>query len=592
MDPGERTKQLAGAAVDEVASRFRAETIDFFPARKHFKGYGVSAARKDLLAGLNVMLVTLPQGIAYALIAGLPPRYGIFAAVFGGVIAALLGSLRAMIFGPTNAVAIMVFSGYATFGGNLDIVETMPVLVLMVGAILIAGAAMGLADLMQFVSRSVVVGYLTGAAVLIMLGQAPHALGIEIEKSGNAFDTAWAIGSKLPEANLWAAGLAGGSLLLWIVLRQTVSWLPGLAIVLVTMSGLAYFLSGRGVELATLEFASLSQNFFKVPSFELSWVSDLFIIAISVAGLIALQTTVMARALAQDEDTTERPNQDLFAVGVANAGACLVPSMPIAGSLTRAALNQRSGAKSPLASIVAGLGCLALAFTIGPLLRHISMPVMGGLIVGIGMFLIKPKELRDTFRISNEDAAVLVVTILATLLAPLSFAVFVGVCASVVLYLRRAAHLRIFECHVAESGRMDKLAEGSTRDDEDIRVLRIEGDLFFGSSEAFFTEARRAVREKGVRAVVLNFRQTHQWDATTAQTIERLIEEGKSAGTRILVCGLYAKSTRVMQNAGLMEKLGEGNVFLSTTEDTGRSTREAVDAARQTPAVVPGDREG
>ena len=382
--------------------KLRTDTVQFFaenrldglPIRTHLKGYSAGALRKDLKAGLDVALLGLPQGMAYASIAGLPIVYGIMCGAVASIVGPLFASSRHTVLGPTNATAFMVSASMFASANPAVLSENlllMPLLVLMVGLLLVIGAFFRFADLIQYISRSVVVGYITGAAVLITANQLKHVLGFDREvATGRTFFSIVISTWNALESTQWIPlALAIGTMTLFWLLRKKLPRFPAFAGVLVIMSAVGYILESTdwftqlGGSLPTLKEFNASDIGLKVPDLGdglvVDRISPLFGIAIAVAFLAALENSIMGKTLGSRTGQQPDMNQDMLSVGITNIWTGFFSGMPASGSLTRSALNHESGSASPISTIFSGVLCLIGAFTLGYLAQYVPKSVLAAL---------------------------------------------------------------------------------------------------------------------------------------------------------------------------------------------------------------------
>ena len=378
----------------EVKSFVVDNNIDPLPIRKGFRGYSLGGLKGDARAGLNVALLAFPQGMAYATVAGLPIYYGITCSIIAAIIAPLFAGSSHTILGPTNATAFMVFSYFAAHPELADKqLLLMPLLVFMVGALLILGAYLRMADMIQYISRTVVVGYIAGAALLIIANQARHVLGVGIGEGARSFFTiAWETARQIPNAQLAPVVLGGLTCALWFYLAKKFSRLPVFAMVLVAMSVVAWASGGWLGEVETFGAVNLNEllpdyAIFSTPGL-IDHIGQISGLALAVAFLAALENSVMAKTLASQSGERPDMNQDMLSVGMANIGTAFGSGMPASGSLTRSALNFNSGATGRLSSIFSGILCAVGIVALAPLIRYVPKCCLAALVICIAISLI------------------------------------------------------------------------------------------------------------------------------------------------------------------------------------------------------------
>ncbi|MEM9081397.1 MAG: SulP family inorganic anion transporter [Verrucomicrobiota bacterium] len=582
-------RQIARTPIDTLP--------DLLPIRHHIKGYQRANFSYDFRAALNVALLALPQGMAYATIADLPIVNGILCSAIAALVAPFFASSRHTILGPTNATSFMLFSTLATTS-LASRAELIPLLVLMVALLSIGGALLKLADLLQFISRSVLVGYITGAATLIIFNQLKPLLGIAelFQRSdGRTFPSLLAkIFQTLPHAAWQPAVLGFGALALFLLLESKLKKLPNFALTLVLVSTAAFFLNWDNIAyFKDFDLASLSPSFPRIDSLQhlLDQIAYLLPIAFAIAFLASLENSAMSKSLASK--TGDRPdnNQDMFAVGMSNLACSFLASMPASGSLTRSALNYSSGARTPLASLLCGLLCLAATFLLAtiPLISFIPKAALAGLVIAIALSLLSWKNIRVCLLSTRGDAFVLILTFIATLFFPLHIAIFIGVAVSIALFLRKAAVPQLVEYTIHDDGDLRELGEKRARPHPEISIVHVEGDLFFGAAELFRSQIQRLAADPNLQVIILRLKNARHLDATSVLALADLITYMRDHDRHILISGTPRPVYRVLKSSGVLELLQEGtskkdktsNLFMYAPSNPNISTRNALLRAQQ-----------
>lgn len=601
----------------DVRQSLAENPLDPLPIRETVRNYNRESFRADAHAGVNVALLALPQGMAYAAIADIPIVYGIACSGVAAVVAPFFSGSRHTILGPTNATAFMIFSSFA-LGRIGDAEYLMPLLCLMVGIFCVVGAILKVADLLQYISRSVLVGYITGAATLITANQLKHLLGIAEEmaapegsaaaledESGAGRTFVGIVGAllrHLGHTDWQPLVLGSGTLACYLFMQRRFPRLPTFALVLVVFSALGWVLKGSGLgfgpeTVATFDsfnLADLRPDFSVFTSASLfADISRLTAVAFAIAFLASLENTVMSKSLASK--TGDRPdvNQDMFSVGITNVAAGFLAGMPASGSLTRSALNFDSGARTRFASIICGtlclLGLFILALPAVSLVQHIPKACLAGLVIAVATSLISPRIIRICLRSTGDDALVLISTFVAALFAPLHVAIFIGVGLSITLFLRKASRPYLVEYEVSDEGDLRELGEKRKRPNPSISIVHVEGDLFFGAAELFRTQIQRTLVDENLKVIILRLKNARHLDATSVMALEDLIRFTRQQGRHIIVSGAPREVYRVLKASGVLDVLqegadreaGESNLFLYKPSNPNLSTRDALKRAQQ-----------
>lgn len=578
--------------VAEARSIVSASALDPFPLRRSLLGYGRRTALADLRSGLTVALIDIPQGMAYALIAGLPLHYGITCSAVAALVGPLLASSRQTILGPTNASAFMIFSYFAAYP-NLNQMSLMPLLVFMTAALLLAGAFLRVADLTQYISRTVVVAYVSGAALLITASQLPVLLGISREVLNDGLQPAitlpghlYRILTNLGSAQGLSIACAASTLLVYFAVKKWRPRWPAFALTLITVSCLWWILDGFGVHAATFKDATFTwRELLPVfPDFvsadALTDSSRLFGLALALAFLSTMEMSVMARTLAGRSGTRVDQNQDMLSLGAANLACSYLSGMPASCSLTRSALNFLSGARTGFASMWNGFFCLVGALTLGSAVAHLPRAALAALVVCVALSLFSPRQIRICLRATRSDAVVFITTLGAACMLPLHVAIFLGVAVSVILYLRKASVPQLIEYEFNAEGNLAEAKRGA-RQNPAISIVHVEGELFFGAAEIFRTQIQRTCADENLRVIILRLKNARHLDATSVLALEELWRVLRAENRHLIISGASKDVYRVLKNSGMIERIGRDNIYLASPTNPNLSTRNALKRAQE-----------
>jgi len=587
---------------------FGEDSVDFRVILGPIKRYNRDKFRADIGAAPNVALLAVPQGMAYAAIAELPIAFGIICSAVAAIVAPVFAGSRHTILGPTNATAFMLFSFFAAEQAlRVREVELIPLLVLLVGVFCLIGGLLKVADLLQYVSRSVLVGYVSGAAVLIMANQCKHVFGVSAEVNAenpsNFITLVIALFSSLGSTQWQPVVIGGSTVAIYYLLRK---WKPGwpvFAISLVASSAIfGPLIHGNGAfsGFDTFTTFKLGELVPQVPDFTNSQIfSDigaLIGVAFAVAFLACLENSVMAKSLASRSGDRAEVNQDMFAVGAANVACAFTGGMPASGSLTRSMLNYNSGAFTRFASLFAGLIILIAALLIAwlpsvgiSLIDFVPKAALAALVVAIALSLISPQNIRVCLRSTPDDAAVVICTFAATLIAPLHVAIFIGVGISITLFLRKASRPHLVEYEFSDRGELREIGEKRKRPNPAISIVHVEGDLFFGAAELFRNQVQRTAADPSLKILILRLKNARHLDATSVLALEELIKFMRADGRHVLISGAPRDVYRVLKNSGTLSLIqadadreaGESNIFLNRPSNPNISTRDALKRAQQ-----------
>jgi len=583
-----------------MVSFFTQSPLDPFPVRKSFKEWNKASVVADVQAGFNVFLLTVPQGMAYAAISELPIVYGILSSVVASLVAPMFASSRFTSIGPTNATSLMLFSYFAVSNvGQADKMLIVPLLILMVGALCTIGAFFKFAELLQFVSRSVLVGYITGAATLIMANQLKHLLGIaeHLEPTSTFMGLLAETGRNLGHTSWQTVVIGVAALGTFYSVKKFFPKLPAFGVALIVVSALGslarLFVPGfdQIAWFGDISLSSMKPNNPFAGGDLWGTVKSLFPVAMALAFLASLENTVMGKSLATQSGTQVDVNQDMLSLGLANISTALIGGMPVSGSLTRSALNFQSGAKTGLSSWMSGLFCLVSLYFLAQfgLISQIPKACLSALVIGVALSLIKWENIRVCLQTTGDDAIVIIITCLATMLLPLHIAIFCGVILSIILFLRKASKPELIEYEFSEEGDLRARDMKKERPNPQISIVHVEGALYFGAAELFRSQIQRVAQDPNIKAIVLRMKNAHHLDATSVLALRELFKFARSQDCHVLISGMSKDVYKILKRSGVVDtiqegcnkKLGETNIFMHLPSNPNISTRDALIRAQQ-----------
>ncbi len=580
-----------------IKSFFSQGSIDPFPIRNSFRGYGKQALKSDLRAAVDVALVGIPQCMAFAAMAGLDSIYGIMAGAIGTFVAPLFSRCSLTVSGPSNATAFMLGSFFLAASPQIQSQPHffVPLIILLVGLLCVLGAYIKATEMLQFVSRSVLVGYITGAATLIVGSQLRYVLGLhDIPSSSTLFGMVGGIATHLDGIEWQPTLIASLTLVLFFVFKKYLKGLPSFTIILIVMSVFNWMLCqdwlGAGfTNVLMLKDFTMADISLSVPQVGMipQYMVELFPIVIAIAFLSMLEQTVMSKTISAKTGESVNLNQDAFSLGMANIVSSVTTSLPSSASLTRSILNYNVGAKTRFAALfcgIIGMGIIVL-FANVPLISAIPHPVLAALVLANAISLYDHKQLRICFRSTPGDASVLILTFVSTLILPLHIAIFIGVVLSVSLFLRKAAKPDLSEYTLDGDGSFTKLSDTAQRVPQ-ISIVHVEGELFFGAADLFQKQVQRVAEDPSLAIVILRMRNARNLDATSVFALEELITFMREKDRHLLISGASLTVYRILRKSGILATLQEGcekgqsNIFLLESSNSNMSTRRALKRAQ------------
>ena len=430
---------------------------------KLFGGAIFSNLQTDLVAGLTVAAISLPQSMAYALIAGVDPRFGLYTAIVFTIVAGLLGSSNHLVNGPTGAVSLVTFSALAFIDpeAKLDSYEAMFLLCVLVGYVQIAIAVTRLGDLTRYISESVVTGFVAGAAVLTIIGQVANALGVKAQGSGHqhVLHRLYLTLTQPTPVNLKAVSITCGAIALALVLRRLVRRfrLPQIdmlsAVVVMSLiaygAGWSHAAPGAAPAVPLIEQIPAALPSPHVPEIKFEWLLDLSSSAFAIGILGLLEALAIAKAIAHKSREPLDYNRQCLAEGLGNLVGGFFHCMPGSGSLTRTAINYQAGAKTRLSGVLSAIAIAVVVLLFAPLMAFIPKAVLAGLLIVAASRLIDFERLRYIAAASRYDAILLGVTAVSAVAVGVEFAILIGAVLSIAWYVLRASKLNVQELVVA-----------------------------------------------------------------------------------------------------------------------------------------------
>ena len=528
----------------------------------------------DLSAGLTVALVGLPQCLAYALMSGLPPAYGLSTAAVAGLVAAIVGRSAQVVTGPTNTTGLLVLAALAPYlgpngllaGPGLPVLAT---LTLLAGIIRIIAALAGGAHLVRFMPESVLVGFTAGAGVLIGLMQLDEALGLAGVRGSNLATEVEGVSGAIGQVHALAIGVTVATIAILAFARRLSARVPWALIAVVAAAAAAWALgldAATGLPLVG-DRAAVSRGWppGAWPSFDPALVRALLVPASAIVLLGTLELTVTARA------GGERPDmrREILAQGWANAVAAFASAFPASASLTRSALVRLGGGRTRLAAASAAILTAPLLFAGSAFVAHIPQASLAGVLLYTAFRMIDRHAMERLWRASVETRLLLMVSLVATLVLPLEWAILLGSGTGLLIHLARtsAPRLRLLK---PDEGRLVPAASG---DAPETVVIEVSGDLHYAAVPPFVDEVERLLPPTA-RAVVLDLSHAHQIRFSALRAFERIDEELRHDGAALVLAGVDEDAR------GLIERSGSGLRVEPAEHEPGLSVRRALEALR------------
>ncbi|MCP3929474.1 MAG: solute carrier 26 family protein [Bacteroidetes bacterium] len=546
---------------------------NFIPALQWLSTYSRNELKGDLAAGLTVGVMLIPQGMAYAMIAGLPPIYGLYASIFPLILYATFGTSRQLAVGPVAMVSLLVAAGVGTLaeGGTEQYIALAITLALMVGLIQFGLGVFRLGFLVNFLSHPVVSGFTSAAALIIGLSQLKHLLGIDIPRSHHVHKTIINAFENIADINwiTFIIGIVGIALIL--VVKKVNKAIPGslIAVVFGILAVWGFGFADQGVKIVGEVPSGLPS--LVIPTLNLENFNALLPIALAIALVGFMESIAVAKAIqSKHKNYKVDANQELIGLGLANIGGAFFQSYPTAGGFSRTAVNDQAGAKTGMASIISAvLIAITLLFLTG-LFYYLPNAVLASVIMVAVFGLIDYKETIHLWHSNRADLAVLVATFLTTLVLGIEQGILVGVVLSLAMVIFRTTrpHYAVLGRipHTSHYRNVERFKEIKPR--EDVLIIRFDAQLYFANVNFHKDTIEQLVQEKGevLELVIINGESMNNVDSSAIHALEDILEDLHSKKISLYFSGVKGPVRDAMVKGHLIEKIGENNFFLSIQE--------------------------
>lgn len=528
--------------------------------------------RQDGVAGFTGALIVLPQAVAFATIAGLPPEYGLYAAMVPTVIAALFGSSWHLVSGPTTAISIVVFASVSPYAepGTAEYIGMVLTLTFLTGVFQLIMGLAKMGALINFISHTVVIGFTAGAALLIAASQVKNFFGLDIPRGTPAYEVAGMLLTHLHGLNPYITGVAVVSLIAGILARKYLKKVPYMIVAMVVGGIIATWLNNSfgqevtGIRTVGALVASLPP--LSTPDFSLAALKNTLFSALAVTVLALTEAVSISRSIAVKSEQHINGNQEFIGQGLSNIAGSFFSGYASSGSFNRSGVNYESGARTPLAAMFSAGFLLLILFLVAPLAAYLPIPAMAAVLFLVAWNLIDFHHIGTILKAHREEAVVLGVSFFGTVI-DLEKGIFFGILVSLIFYLaktsRPAIRAVVPEADDIDNPRRKFVVETGTEPDcPQLKMLRIEGSIFFGAvdhiqhafaavDEHVPTQKHLLVFSKGISTI----------DLAGAEMLAGEAKRRRKLGGALYLCGLRDATWAMLKKGGYLADIGEGNVF-------------------------------
>lgn len=545
----------------------------FFPISEWLPKYNGDLLKSDLSAGITVGVMLIPQGMAYAMLAGLPPIYGLYASTVPLIIYAVLGTSRQLAVGPVAMVSLLTAAGVGMFaeGGTETYIALAIALAFFVGMIQFLLGAFRLGFLVNFLSHPVISGFTSAAALIIGLSQLKHLLGIKLPNSHHIHEVLINAIQNIGSINWYTFGIGAVGIGLILLVKKINRAIPGplLAVVFGILAVWSFGLSDQGVKIVGEVPEGLPS--FVLPAISAETLTNLLPTALAIALVSFMESIAVAKAIqAKHKNYKVVPNQELVALGLANVAGSLFQAYPTTGGFSRTAVNDQAGAKTGLAAIISAVLIVLTLLFLTPLFYYLPQTILASVIMVAVFGLIDFKEPIHLWKANRTDFWMLIVTFIATLSLGIEQGIGIGVILSLAMVIFRTTRP-----HVAVLGKVpgsnyyrnvERFRDVEVR--PDLLILRFDAQLYFANIAYFKDTIEELVAKKGkkLKAVILNAESINNMDSSAVHAVDELVDELRAQHIQVFFSGVKGPVRDAMKKGHLVQKIGERAFFMTVQE--------------------------
>lgn len=537
------------------------------PFLETLKTYSPKAFRCDLQSGLTVAIFAVPQAMAYAMLAGVPPVYGLYSAMLMSIVAALWGSSEFVNTGPTNSAALLTATALLPFAGHSDLMRILFLLTLMIGILRLLFGLLKFGFLLDFVSESAFIGFTVGAGILIALGQLHHLLGVE----GSSLPWFPArivdILSRAGDANIYPLLIGLGTLAVMVGFNRWAKKVPVAFFAILAATGAAYVLEPNVPHIRIVrDIAPVPVGLPgpQLPLPDLAMAMELLPAAVAIAVIGLVEAVSIAQTLALKHDQRMDFNQEFAGQGLSHIIGAFFQNIPGSGSFSRSVLVEQAGAWTRMSNVFFGLATALALLTIPRLLDLIPIAALSGLLLFIGAKLVDVRSIRRMLRTSRADSTVMFITLFVTVFVKIEYGIFAGIMFSAILYLNRSRNLRIHALSPNEDGSLKEqsiLEETEDRNESTFLVLSFGGDLFYGVAHSLRHCLNEIRQRRRPRVLILRMRRAYAIDYSCWSVLFDFAQAFTEQGGVLYLCGVRPDADEIIQSADMETAIPARRIF-------------------------------
>ena len=516
---------------------------------------------KDIISGIIVAIIALPLSIALAIASGVSPEKGLITAIFAGFVISFLGGSKVQIGGPSAAFVTIIYSIIQEHG--LDGLITA---VIMAGVMLVIMGLLKFGSLIKFIPKTITVGFTAGIALTLMSTQLKDFLGLQIAEVPSEFIPKWeSYIQNISTTSIWSVAigfLCIAIIVLWPKINKTI---PGSMIALIVATLLVKF-SNIPIDTIGSRFSEISSSVPVpvMPSFSIATINKLFVPAVTIAILGALESLLSAVVADEMVGDTHDSNMELVAQGLANIASGLFGGIPATGAIARTASNVKSGGRSPIAGMVHAVTLLITMLVLMPLAKMIPMTALSAILIVVAYNMSEWRTFKALLKAPKSDVAVLLITFGCTVIFDLVVAIGFGMVVTMALFMKRVSDTTSIRDLVDEEVFDDEITRVLEKADGKINVYQVNGPMFFGVVQDFISKMKEL--ESSTEVVILDMRHTHAVDASAVDAMTKLLKQCNKLNIKLYLTHVQEQPMKALDKMGLSIKVGESNIFETKTE--------------------------
>ena len=526
---------------------------------KDIQEYKINKFKKDLIAGLTVGAVALPQNMAYALIIGINPIYGIYTSIVSMLVSSFLGVSNHLVVGPTNVMAIAISSTLSQYNGE-NYLQFIFLLTFLIGFFQLLMAFMNLGELVSYISHPVVIGLTSGISLIIGAGQLSNLFGLNVNNGFNFFTTIYNFFVNINQLNYYSLFLGILTIVIILVIQRYKPQLPAYLISVSLVMLVTYFFNlSNHLEVVNNFDSSLPK--FNMVNLNFADIKNLASSSLSLAILGFIQVTSIVKSLSNRSNEEINMNREFISQGITNMVCSFFSSFAITGSFTNSFINYEAGAKTRLSEFITAIFFIIFLLVFSPLVKFIPIASLAGIVILVAVGMIDFEKIKRTFKTTDFDAMVFIATFITTILLPrLDYAIYFGVLVSIILVLRNTSDIDY--SHIDYQSEKDE--EFSHKQINDVKeneciIINIGGNVHFHSAENLKEELDDSFIKN--TDFIIRMRDIETIDITSLNELKKFIDRVQKNGGRILFSGINDKLYKYLADSGILDKINKEDVF-------------------------------